>query len=385
MLRIVIVGAGAICDSHLEAFLKFQDRAHVVALVDLYPEKAAEKAAKHGVRANVYRELSEAIRSEGFEAASICLPPFAHASAAVELLRAGKHVLVEKPMATCLAECDAMIEAARASGTVLSVVAQNRFKTPMMKLRQLLASGAIGKILHAQVESYWWRGGNYYDLWWRGTWEKEGGGCTMNHAVHHIDLYQWMMGMPAEVQAVTLNLAHANSEVEDFSTAVLRYPGGSVGQIATSLVHHGEEQRLVFQGELAQVSVPWGVRAARQKENGFPEEDTERVAAIQAAYAALPALAHEGHNGQIDDFLAAIERGGKPLVDGLEGRRTLELITAVYQSSHSGQPVTLPLPADAVFYGREGILQNARRFHRKTRSVENFSANEITLGRDYGH
>ena len=92
-----------------------------------------------------------------------------------------------------------MLAAAENSGKLLSIVAQNRYKSPLMKLKQVLDSGLIGKIIHAQVDSFWWRGSHYYDLWWRGTWEKEGGGCTMNHAVHHIDLFQWYAGMPSEV------------------------------------------------------------------------------------------------------------------------------------------------------------------------------------------
>ena len=169
--------------------------------------KAAEKTAKHGLQAKVFKNCDELLEGCDFDAASICLPPFEHAPAAVALLRAGKHVLIEKPMATCLEECDQMLDAARAGRRLLGVVAQNRFKTPMMKLKRVLESGLIGKILHAQVDSFWWRGSNYYDLWWRGTWAKEGGGCTMNHAVHQIDLFLWMMGMPAEVQSVSLNLA----------------------------------------------------------------------------------------------------------------------------------------------------------------------------------
>jgi UDP-N-acetyl-2-amino-2-deoxyglucuronate dehydrogenase len=234
------------------------------------------------------------------------------------------------------------------------------------------------------VDSFWWRGGNYYDLWWRGTWEKEGGGCTMNHAVHHIDLFQWMMGLPAELQAVTLNLAHDNSEVEDFSTAVLRYADNRIGQITTSLIHHGEEQQLVFQGERAKMMVPWQVKAAQSKENGFPEENAGLVAEIQSAYDRLPILEHEGHEGQIANVLAALEGRERLLIDGREGRQTLELITAIYQSSHLGQAVKLPLTKNDLFYTRDGFRKNARRFHEKTRSVENFANNDITLGRNYG-
>lgn len=384
MLNIAILGAGAISDSHISAYLKFKDQARVVALVDLFPEKAAEKVARHDLEAKVFKNYEELLAGCDFDAASICLPPYEHAPAAVALLRAGKHVLTEKPMATCLEECDQMLDAARAGGRILAVVAQNRFKTPMMKLKRVLDSGIIGRVLHAQVDSFWWRGGNYYDLWWRGTWAKEGGGCTMNHAVHHIDLFLWMMGSPSEVQSVWLNLAHENSEVEDFSTSVLTFANGSAGQITASLVHHGEEQQLVFQGERAKVSVPWQVKVCRQKENGFPEDDAAVAAEIQAFYDKLPEVEHEGHDGQIANFLAAIEAGEPLLVDGHQGRQTLELITAIYQSGHLGCRVQLPLGKDAPFYSRDGILRHVRHFHEKTRSVENFASNEITLGRDVG-
>jgi predicted dehydrogenase len=254
-----------------------------------------------------------------------------------------------------------------------------------MKLKRVLESGLAGRVLHAQADSFWWRGGNYYDLWWRGTWSKEGGGCTLNHAVHHIDLFQWMMGgLPTEVRSVSLNLAHENSEVEDFSTSILAYPDGSVGQITASLVHHGEEQQLVFQSERAKVAVPWTVTAGTQKENGFPEENPSLKAELQEFYDALPAVEHEGHDGQIANFLAALGGREALLVDGEQGRRTLELITAIYQAGHLDQTVRLPLAPDAPFYTRDGILKHARHFHEKTKSVENFANDEITLGRDVG-
>lgn len=384
MLRIAILGAGAIADTHLQAYLKFRDRARVVAVADLFPDKAREKAAKYGLDAGIYRDHAELLAGCEFDAASVCLPPFEHATASAALLRAGKHVLTEKPMATCLEECDAMIAAARTSGKLLSIVAQNRFKTPMARLKRILESGLAGRILHGQVDSFWWRGSNYYDLWWRGTWAKEGGGCTMNHAVHHIDLFQWMMGLPLEVRSISANLAHENSEVEDFSTSVLKYADGRIGQITASLVHHGEEQQLVFHGERAKLAVPWQVRASRQRENGFPEEDAAWAAEIQARYDQLPPLEHEGHDGQIANFLDAIAGREPLLVDAEQGRRTIELITAIYLSSHLGTPVKLPLDPQALFYTREGILAHARHFHEKTRSVENFTSNEITLGRNLG-
>jgi UDP-N-acetyl-2-amino-2-deoxyglucuronate dehydrogenase len=384
VINVAILGAGAIADTHIQAFQQFPELCRIAALVDLYPEKANEKAARYGLDAEIYTDASQLAARGGIDLVSICLPPFAHAEAAVTMLEAGVHVLTEKPMATSLEECDRMIAAADSSGRLLSVVAQNRYLTPMLKLKQVLASGIAGRIVHAQVESYWWRGLNYYSLWWRGTWEKEGGGCTMNHAVHHIDLFQWMMGMPTSLQAVVTNLAHNNSEVEDFSTAVLFYPDGAVGQVTASLVHHGEEQQMVFQGERARISVPWKVVVSQQRENGFPQEDPALAAEIDAFYQSLPDLDYTGHAGQIRNVLKAIAGEEGLLIDGREGRKTLELVMAIYQSSTLGGRVSLPLGPESPFYTRAGVLERAPHFYEKTSSVENFADETITLGREYG-
>jgi UDP-N-acetyl-2-amino-2-deoxyglucuronate dehydrogenase len=382
MLKVAIIGAGAISDKHIQGYLQFKDMVQIVSLVDSYPEKARQKADKYGLDASIFDDHQEMLAVVEFDLASVCTPPFAHATVAVDLLNHGKHVLVEKPMATCLQECDEMIAAAKANQRLLSVVAQNRFKTPWMKLKQVVASGKIGRIVHAQIDSFWWRGSNYYDLWWRGTWEKEGGGCTMNHAVHHIDLFQWIVGYPSELQSIVANLVHDNSEVEDFSTAILFYKNGTLGQVSASLVHHGEKQQMVVQGERAMVSIPWEVQASKQMENGFPEKDLDVSAEIQSYYESLPDLAHSDHNGQIANLLNAIEGTQELIVDGQEGRKTLELVTAIYKSGITGQKVKLPLTPQDPFYTRQGILEKAPHFHEKTRSVENFATDEITFARD---
>jgi predicted dehydrogenase len=383
MLKIAILGAGAISDSHIQAYQKLAGQCEIVALADLFPDKAAEKAAKYGLTARVFRDTKELLAGTAFDAASICLPPFEHASAAVALLRSGKHVLVEKPMAPTLEECDQMLALAIAGDLRLSVVAQNRFRTPMMRLKRVLDSGLAGKILHGQVDSFWWRGARYYDLWWRGTWAKEGGGCTMNHAVHHLDLFQWMMGMPDAVHALSANLAHDNSEVEDFSAAMLRFADGAVGQVTASLVHHGEEQQIAFQCEKARISVPWSLKAFKQKENGFPEDDPDVLAEVQAFYDSLPELSVTGHDAQVANFVNAVLGREPLLVDAEQGRRTVELVSAIYESSHLNRMVRLPLSEANVFYTRDGIMASARHFHEKTRSVENFATSDITFGRKF--
>ncbi|MBO9599103.1 MAG: Gfo/Idh/MocA family oxidoreductase [Cohnella sp.] len=378
MLTVAIIGTGAISKAHIEGFLRFKDRCRIVALCDLYSDKAEAKKAEYGLDAKVVTDHKELLE-DGIDLVSVCLPPFYHAPIAIDFLNAGSHVLVEKPMAASLKECDEMIEAAQANGRILSVVAQNRFTNPMMKLKNLLDSGLAGPILHAQADSFWWRGHCYYDLWWRGTWEKEGGGCTLNHAVHHIDAMLWMMGLPSQVQAFMSNVAHDNAEVEDLSIAMLRYPNGALGQITSSVVHHGEEQQIVLQGMHARISAPLQVTASTSSSNGFPLKNEELEQRIHQWYKDLPDLPYEGHAAQIDNVLNAIETGESVLVDGVSGRRTLELIMGIYKSASTGENVRLPLAKDDPFYSQEGVRSNVPYFYRKSNHVENFTNQSITV------
>ncbi|MFL6554914.1 MAG: Gfo/Idh/MocA family protein [Bacillus sp. (in: firmicutes)] len=383
MINVAIIGTGAIASAHIRAYQQFLGRCNVVAICDIYPEKAKKTAKSHNLKVDIYSDYQEMLQRPDIDLVSVCTPPYTHAELSIAFLNAGKHVLVEKPMASSLEECDAMNEAQRKSGKILSVVSQNRFTTPMMKLKAILDSKLMGPIVHTQVDSFWWRGYSYYDLWWRGTWEKEGGGCTLNHAVHHIDILHWMNGMPTDVTAITSNTSHDNAEVEDISIAIFRYPNGSLAQVTSSVVHHGEEQQLIFQGKKARVSVPWKVKASKSKENGFPNKNEELEAKLQAAYEQLSDLEYEGHIAQIYDILCAIEGKKEVLVDGNEGRKTLELITAIYQSSSTGQTVKLPLDESSHFYTRDGVLSNATHFYEKKNHVVNFTDNAITTGGKY--
>ncbi|NLM96816.1 MAG: Gfo/Idh/MocA family oxidoreductase [Halanaerobiaceae bacterium] len=383
MIKVAVVGVGAIAPAHIKAYLQFPERCKIVALCDIYPEKAERGAENFGLAVDIYDDHRKMLDREDIDLVSVCTPPYTHAEISINFLRAGKHVLCEKPMASSLAECDEMNEAAEESGKILSIIAQNRFCAPMMKLKKILETGLAGQIVHAQVDSFWWRGLSYYDLWWRGTWEKEGGGPTLNHAVHHIDIFRWMNGMPSEITAVMSNAAHDNAEVEDISIAIGRYDNGALAQITSSVIHHGEEQQLVFQGKRARVSVPWKVHASKAKENGFPERNEELEEKLNNLYQELPGPEYEFHTGQIEDVLSAVEGKKEVLVDGKEGRETLELITAIYESASLGKSVKLPLSKESPFYTAQGILKNAPRFFEKKGSIENFSDASITTGGKY--
>lgn len=383
MLKVAIIGAGAISSAHMEAYLQFPERCQIVALCDIYPEKAEKKAKEFNLDVAIYDDHTKMLEREDIDLVSVCTPPYTHSEITINFLDSGKNVLVEKPMASSLEECDAMNAAAERNHKMLSVISQNRFRTPMMKLKRVLDTKLMGPIVHTQVDSYWWRGHSYYDLWWRGTWEKEGGGCTLNHAVHHIDIFKWMNGMPSEVTAVMSNTSHDNAEVEDISIAICRYNDGSLAQITSSVIHHGEEQQLIFQGKNARVSVPWKVKASKSKGNGFPEEDPELEEKIQHYYEELEEVQYEGHTGQIDDVLTALEHGIPVLIDGKQGRQTLELISAIYESASTGKTIKLPLTKESLFYTMEGTQKNAIHFYEKKTAIENFEDNDITVGGKY--
>lgn len=382
MLKVAIIGAGAISNAHIDAYLKFPHRCEIVAISDIYEDKALERIKQYNLNAAAVSDYAKLLDLD-IDLVSVCTPPYTHTDIAVTFLEAGVHVLVEKPMASSLEECDRMNDAAAKSGKLLSVVAQNRFKSPMMKLKSVLDTGLAGKIVHAQIDSLWWRGYCYYDLWWRGTWEKEGGGCTLNHAVHHIDALVWMMGRPSEVQAFMTNVSHDNAEVEDLSIGIFRYAEGALAQVTSSVVHHGQEQQIIFQGEHARVSAPWKVSASTATANGFPEVNVMLEEELQHCYESMPEVVYEGHAGQIDNVLTAIETGAPLLIDGISGRQTLEVIIGIYKAASTKSPVQFPIQPDDPFYTRSGMQANTTYFYEKKSSVENFSDLPITTGSDF--
>ncbi|GHV70126.1 oxidoreductase [Spirochaetia bacterium] len=387
MIRVAIVGVGNISKLHTDAYLAFPERCQIVALCDIAPEKCEErKESLHIEGARIFSShtaMLDAIKGQ-IDLVSVCTPPYCHAGITIDCLKAGCNVVVEKPMSASLEECDAMLAAEKESGKVLACIAQNRFRDPIAALKKVVDSGMIGRILHAQVDSFWWRGLHYYDLWWRGKWETEGGGCTLNHAVHHIDMLIWMMGMPEKVTAVISNAAHSNAEVEDVSVAILQYPKGALAQVTSSVIHHGEEQQLIFQGEKARVSAPWRVCANLAGSNAFPlpEHDEALEKKLNDFVEAIPPLPHQVHTGELDNVLTALEKGSRPAIDGHDGRNTVELITAIYKSGATESTVKLPLSKNDPFYTVPGLLAGMPHFFEKTTSVKDFQG-PITTGGDY--
>ena len=383
MIKIAIVGCGNISGAHISSYLMFPEKCKIVALVDIFPEKAEQKKTQHNLsEARVFASHTEMLES-GVEVdlVSNCTPPYVHASISIDCMDKKMNVLVEKPMATCLAECDEMLAAEARNGVVLSCGAQNRFNDMIFKLKTLADTGMAGKVRAAHVDSLWWRGRSYYDLWWRGTWEKEGGGPTLNHAVHQIDMINWIQKeLPAEVTAVLSNVMHDNSEVEDLSFAVLKYADGALANVTSSVVHHGGTQSIVLQCENAKIAAPFSVAAEISRPNGFGECNPALEKELTDKYNSFENQPYEGFVGQINNVLTALETNTRPLITGADGRKTVELISAIYKSGCLKQTVTLPLAKDDPFYTFEGIIKHGIRFYEKGKALEDLGAGEITLG-----
>ena len=385
MINVAIVGTGNIANMHVQGLLEFKDRCKIVALCDIYPEKAHAMKEKYNITdCEIFDNHKSMLESDiKIDVVHVCTPPYVHSSISIDSMNAGCNVLCEKPMAASIEECDEMLACEKKNGVVLGAIAQNRFRNGVYKLKKLLDSKLAGKLCFAEVESAWWRAHSYYDLWWRGTWEKEGGGPTLNHAVHHIDMLNWMMGCePTEVIAMLSNVMHDNAEVEDISVACVKYKDNSMARILSSVVHHGEEQGITLQCEKAKISVPFDVKAELGQDNGFPKKggNQELIKEITDYYNSIPDLKYEGHTGEIDDYLTALENGTRPLITGEDGKRTIELITAIYAAGITKRQVEMPISMDSEFAHTGAIVKKAPHFYEKKESVENFADESFTVG-----
>ncbi len=376
MVKVMIVGCGGIAPAHIRGYLNAGEDARIVALADGMTGRAQALAERFELReAAVVADYREAL--DRCDAVSVCTPPGLHREVAVNAMRAGCHVLLEKPMAPSLEECDDILRTAESYRRVLTVVAQSRYISGIRNAVEMVKSGAYGRALFAQVNSVWYRGRSYYDLNWRGRWTVEGGGCTLNHSIHHIDLLLWAKGMPEKLTAFMTNLDHPNSEEEDLSSSLLQYADGSVAQVTSSLVSHAEPQLLTFQMEKAGLAIPFRALCSKSRENGFPEEDAAMKVALETDFASRPKLALENHDGQVKNFLAAALRGEALEARGEDGRNAIELITGIYKSAITGETVHFPISASDPFYG-SGWRAKAPHFHEKEKDVAAFADTTVT-------
>jgi UDP-N-acetyl-2-amino-2-deoxyglucuronate dehydrogenase len=240
-IGIGIIGAGGIAEAHIYAYSRVPERARVVALADVDKDRASRLAAKLAIDAEVVADYRELFSRDDVQAVSVCTPPFLHAEISAAALRAGRHVLCEKPVAATLAELDEIERAQAESGRVFSGVFQWRFGRGAKQVRWLVDQGKFGRLHLGLAETLWFRDHPYYDhVPWRGSWRDECGGVTVSQAIHAIDCLVWFLGEPVSVYAQA-GTFRARIEADDTAAAIIRFANGAIGQITSTVNTHGKE------------------------------------------------------------------------------------------------------------------------------------------------
>src|SRR5262245_16338812 len=349
-IRTALLGCGRIGERHAR-ILASSPQSELVGVADVNPGRAAAYASKHGGRP--YPGLKGLLEAESPELVAVCTPSGLHAEEVVTASREGvPNVVVEKPMALTLPDADAMIEACAKSGTRLFVVKQNRYNLPIQKLREALDAGRFGKLVLGAVRVRWCRRQDYYDqAAWRGTWAMDGG-VFSNQASHHVDMLVHMMGEVASVKAMSATRL-VSIEAEDTGVALVRFHGGALGVIeATTAARPVDlEGSISILGEGGTVEV--GGFAMNEMTVWKFEHETPEDAEVLARYRTNPPDVYGfGHHAYYNDVFEAIGRGANPVVDGREGRKSLEVILAIYESIESGREVRLPFEVKHAKLGR---------------------------------
>lgn len=328
-----IIGCGAIAPLHARAIASIEG-ARLVAVVDVDPVQAKQSAQDYGCEGLTdYRQLLE---RKDIDVVHLCTPHHLHAEMAVELLKAGKHVLTEKPMALDVPSARQMQAAAETAEGQLGVVFQNRYNEPSVRIKETIESGSLGKLLCMKGVVTWTRDADYYTgSSWRGRWATEGGGVLINQTIHTLDLLQWFGGGIASVKgSVTTDVLDEVIEVEDSAHACLDFSSGARGLFYGTNAYQTNspvELELVFeQGTLQQ-----------RRESLYLWQDGQEtlLCGPQGSSTGGKAYWGTGHSRLIQDFYAHIRDGRRFWIDGMEGIKTLELIAAIYQSSVSRKPI----------------------------------------------
>jgi UDP-N-acetyl-2-amino-2-deoxyglucuronate dehydrogenase len=357
-LRAAIIGCGKIAQVHAQTFINIEET-ELVAVQSRHAGKAEATGARFGARP--YTDISEMIQRERVDVAVICTPHPAHKAAAIEAMQNGAHVLVEKPLAVTLEDCDAMTEMAIRSGLKLGMVSQRRFYPSCRRIKEAIDGGKIGTPMLGVVVMYGWRDEKYYASDpWRGRWKEEGGGVLVNQAPHQLDLLQWYMGSEfEELYGVWQNINHPYIEVEDTAVAILRFKNGAVANIIVSnaqkpgiygKVHiHGSNGATVgvqtdggamfIAGQSTILEPPlndiWTIPGEEAFLAEYNKVDTQQFNEVNPVeyYIEL----------QNRDFVQAVQEHRSPLVTGQEGRKTVEMFTALYRSMRARKPIYWPL------------------------------------------
>ena len=352
-----IIGCGMIANFHAKAIADIKG-ADVVACFDAFP-KSAERFAETN-HCTAYASLKDMLADPKVDIVTVCTPSGAHMEPAVAAANAGKHVIVEKPLEITLNRCDKIINACQKNGVVCSAIFPSRFHESSKVMKKAVEKHKFGTLAMADAYVKWFRTQEYYDSGaWRGTWQLDGGGALMNQAIHSVDLLAWLMGDVESITAHTATLAHERIEVEDVAVATLKFKNGALGTLEASTA--------AFPGYLKRVELYGSQGSAVLEEEDIKVWDFANPTKADKALldqmkgktktgggAADPtAIGHHGHTAQFKDVLKAIKTGTRPAIDGPEGRRSVEIILAVYKAAETGKAVQLPLKSDPVLKARE--------------------------------
>lgn len=347
-LRVGLIGCGRISPRHIEV-LRAIPELQLVSICDLQSDRLSRTAEATG--ATPYSDFLSMVRAENLDIVSILTESGAHGAIGAEVAPHVGALVVEKPLALMLEDADRLIEECARNGTRLFVVKQNRFNAPVRRLRDALEQGRFGKLVMGTSRVRWAREQGYYDQdLWRGTWRWDGGVFT-NQASHHLDLLQWMMGPVEAVKAYTATrLAHI--ETEDTGVAVFRFLSGALGVLEAttatrpvdlegSLSILGEGGSVVIGGFAVNRIDTWRFAAP------LPEDET-----VQESSVSPPNVYGFGHYAFYRDVAECITQGKHAMLDGLEGRKSIELLNAIYESASTGAEVRLRYVPRGVPLGR---------------------------------
>jgi UDP-N-acetyl-2-amino-2-deoxyglucuronate dehydrogenase len=340
MLKFALVGCGRISVRHSQLLGEgIITGAELCAACDVVVEKAQKTASKYSVPA--YTDMHKMMEEQKPDVVVVLTESGLHAKHVVALAPHGAHIIVEKPMALTLSDADEMIKACDRAGVKLFVVKQNRFNVPVLKLREAVVGGRFGKPVLGTVRVRWCRPQAYYDQdSWRGTWAFDGG-VLANQASHHVDLLEWMMGDVVSVYAMT-STALAQIETEDTAVVTLRFASGALGVIEATTASRPKdlEGSISVLGETGTVEIG-GFAVNEMKVWSFVNSIPEDATVMKDFSVNPPNVYGFGHQAYYEHVVMALKQGGPNLVDGLEGRKSLELITAIYESAESRKEVVL--------------------------------------------
>lgn len=345
MFNVALVGCGRIAARHAELLAGGQiEGVRLATVCDIRPDRLRHLADKYDVPG--YLDMHEMMDSEHVDVVSVLTESGSHAKHVLALAPYRKHIVVEKPMALTLQDAEAMIRACDKYDIRLFVVKQNRFNVPVRKLREAVESGRFGKIILGTVRVRWCRSQEYYDQDdWRGTWALDGG-VLANQASHHVDLLEWMLGDVESVFAKSTT-ALANIEVEDTIVVILRFCSGALGLIeATTATRPKDlEGSISVLGERGAVEIG-GFAVNEMKVWQFCDQNDEDREVLQKFSVNPPDVYGFGHKAYYEHVRQCLTTGGPHLVDGLQGRKSLELISAIYESVETGREVFLKFRPD---------------------------------------